>query len=153
MNTSTPQPADSPKIRLSLVGEPVIDIPAPTQMGGDIDSANLKIQYNVLARVIRPESRVAVIVSMTYLSEHTKLFSGSLTTGFDVVDLSAFITEKKGEDSFRIENDFLPMLINIAFSTTRGYFARELQGSVLASYPFPMISMENIRKRTTYQLV
>lgn len=152
MNTTMPQSTVNLKIRLSKVGDPVIDIPAPAQVEGGIVASDLKIQYNVLVRINRPESRVDVVVSMVYLSGQNKLFSGSLTTGFDVVDLTSYITAKEGEDEFRIESDFLPMLINIAFSTTRGYFARELVGSALAPYPFPMISMDILQKHTTYQL-
>ena len=153
MNTTMPQSTDNLKIRLSKVGEPVIDKPAPVQVVGGIVASDLKIQYNVLVRINRPESRVDIIVSMVYLAGQNKLFSGSLTTGFDVVDLASYITAKEGEDEFRIESDFLPMLINIAFSTTRGYFARELVGSALAPYPFPMISMDTLQKHTTYQLI
>lgn len=153
MSTTMPQSTDNLKIRLSLVGEPVIDIPAPVQAEGGIVASEIKIQYNVLVRIDRPESRVDIIVSMVYLVGQNKLFSGSLTTGFDVVDLASYITARDGEDEFRIESDFLPMLISIAFSTTRGYFARELVDSALAPYPFPMISMDTLQKHTTYQLI
>ena len=153
MNTTMPQSTDNLKIRLSKVGDPVIDKPAPVQVVGGIVASDLKIQYNVLVRINRPESRVDIIVSMVYLAGQNKLFSGSLTTGFDVVDLASYITAKEGEDEFRIESDFLPMLINIAFSTTRGYFARELVGSALAPYPFPMISMDILQKHTVYRLI
>ena len=148
-----PQLADNLKIRLSQIGEPVIDVPAPHQMDGAFDSSQLSVQYNVLVKVIRPESRVDVVVSMAYLLGQTKLFSGSLTTGFEVVELASYITREEGVEAFRIDSDFLPMLINIAFSTTRGYFARDLQGTVLAPYPFPMIPMDSIRKRTSYRLI
>lgn len=153
MSTTMPQSTDNLKIRLSQVGEPVIDIPAPVQAEGGIVASELKIQYNVLVRIDRPESRVDIIVSMVYLAGQNKLFSGSLTTGFEVVDLASYITARDGEDEFRIESDFFPMLISIAFSTTRGYFARELVGSALAPYPFPMISMDTLQKHTTYQLI
>ena len=153
MSITMPQSTDNLKIRLSKVGEPVIDIPAPVQIDGGLSAAELKIQYNVIARVNRPESRVDITVSMVYLSDQKKLFSGNLTTGFDVVDLASYITAKDGEDEFRIESDFLPMLISIAFSTTRGYFVRELLGTALEPYPFPMFSMESIQKHTTYQLI
>ena len=148
-----PQPIDNLRIRLFSVGNAVIDTAAPTLGDYALSPADLKIQYGVSVVVNRPESRVDVKVSMSYLSDQTALFSGGLTTSFDVVELSSFISTKEGEDGFRIENDFLPMLINIAFGTTRGYFARELQGSVLAPYPFPMVSMEGIQKRTTYRLI
>lgn len=153
MSTTMPQSTDNLKIRLSQVGEPVIDIPAPVQAEGGIVASELKIQYNVLVRIDRPESRVDIIVSMVYLAGQNKLFSGSLTTGFEVVDLASYITARDGEGEFRIESDFFPMLISIAFSTTRGYFARELVGSALAPYPFPMISMDTLQKHTTYQLI
>lgn len=153
MSTTMPQSTDNLKIRLSQVGEPVIDIPAPVQAEGGIVASELKIQYNVLVRIDRPESRVDIIVSMVYLAGQNKLFSGSLTTGFEVVDLASYITARDGEDEFRIESDFFPMLISIAFSTTRGYFARELVDSALAPYPFPMISMDTLQKHTTYQLI
>ena len=152
MITHMPTPADSLKIRLSQVGDPVINVPAPAKAEGGFPSSDLKIQYNVQVNVNRPESRVDIVVGMAYLSGPKFLFSGSLTSSFDVVDLASFISAKDGEDEFRIESDFLPMLIGIAFSTTRGYFVRELKDSALAPYPFPMISLESIQKRTLYKL-
>ena len=148
-----PSPVDSVRIRLSFVGDPVIEIPAPSKIQEDISSSELKIQYKTVAVLNRPESRVDIIVTMVYFIEQTMVFSGSLTTGFEVVDLASFITAKEGEDGFQIGSDFLPLLLNIAFSTTRGYMARELSGSALAAYPFPMVSMEGIQKRTTYRLI
>lgn len=153
MNTHMPTPADNLRIRLSQVGNPIITVPAPDRVEEGLSSSDLKIQYNVQVKVNRPESRVEIVVSMAYLSGSKFLFSGSLTTIFDVVDLASYITAKEGEDEFRIESDFLPMLISIAFSTTRGYFVRELLGTALAPYPFPMISTDSIKKRTSYQLI
>lgn len=148
-----PQLADNLKIRLSSVGEPVINTQAPTQSYGVINPDELKILFKVSVEINRPESKVNIVVAMDYMMGQEKMFSGSLTTGFDVVGLASFITTPEGEDTFRIENDFLPMLISIAFSTTRGYFVRELVGTVLEPYPFPMIPMESIKKRTSFQLI
>lgn len=151
MNIATMQnSAESLKIRLSSVDDAVIDTPAPA--GGNLSASDLKVMYKVAVEINRPLSQVKVNVALSYLLGHNTIFSGSLATTFDVVDLSLYITEQEGEDEFRIESDFLPMLISIAFSTTRGYFVRELQGTVLARYPFPMISMDSIQKRVTYQL-
>ena len=146
-------PADSVRIRLSFVGEPVIEIPAPAKIEEEIPSSDLKIQFKVMEVLNRPESKVDIIVTMVYYIEQTMVFTGSLITSFEVVNLESFITAKEGEDGFQIECDFLPMLLSIAFSTTRGYMARELSGSALAAYPFPMVSMESIMKRTTYRLI
>ena len=148
-----PQLNDNLKIRLSFVGAPSIEAPSLTQIEGGVDSSALKIQYNVSVVINRPESKVNVIVSMAYMLDQEKLFSGSLTTGYEVVNLASYISATEGDDKFRIESDFLPMLINSAFSTTRGYFTRELANTVLAPYPFPMISMDNIQKRTSFQLI
>ena len=145
-------PARNLRIRLSAVGNAVIDTPAPVLMEGGIPTSDLKVLYKVAVEVNRPVSQVNVNVMLAYLTGQKTLFSGSLVTTFDVVDLSSYITEIEGEDEFRIESDFLPMMISIAFSTTRGYFVRELKGTALALYPFPMISMDSIQKRTTYQL-
>ena len=146
------EPAESLRIRLSAVGNAVIDNPAPALMEGGFSASNLKVSYKVAVEVNRPMSQVNVNVMLAYLAGQKTLFSGSLVTTFDVVDLSKYISEKEGEDEFRIESDFLPMMISIAFSTTRGYFVRELMGTALAPYPFPMISMDSIQKRTSYQL-
>ena len=81
------------------------------------------------------------------------MFSGGLTTRFEVVNLYEYIISKEGENEFQVENDFIPMLINISFGTTRGYFIRELQDTVLSKYPFPIISFDNILKKTSYQLI
>ncbi len=146
-------PVDNPRIRLSSVGNPIIINQAPIQMDGEIASSDLKIQYRVSAEINRPQSIVNVIVLLTYITDSKTLFSGSLTTTFNVVDLPSYITVKEGEDKFRIESDFLPTLISIAFSTTRGYYVRELQGTILAPYPFPMISIDSLLRRVTYKLI
>ena len=146
------EPAENLRIRLASVGNVVIDTCAPAQIEDGISASDLKVSYKAGVEVDRPHSKVNVDVTLIYLSGRKTLFSGSLTTVFDVVDLASFITEEEGEDGFRIESDFLPMLIGIAFSTTRGYFARDLQDTALAPYPFPIIPMDSIQKRTTYQL-
>lgn len=146
-------PVDNLKIRLLTVGNPDIRTEAPTTINGELSSSDLKIQYQVSVVVNRPLSEVDVIVAMTYLSKGEILFSGRLTSTFEVVDLASFITVKDDDDQFQIESNFLPMLISIAFSTTRGYFARELQGTALAPFPFPMITMERLQKRTTFKLI
>ncbi len=153
MSITMPQSIDNLRIRLSKVGSPVIDTSALRQISGGIDASDLKIQYNVLVKVNRPESQVDVIVSMVYLDGQIKLFSGNLTTTFEVLDLASYITVNDGDEEFHIEKDFLPMLIDVAFSTARGYFARELSNSALSPYPFPMISLDIIRKHTSYQLI
>ena len=127
-----PEPVNNLKIRLLSVGNPLIVTPVPLQMEGPLSPESLRINFKVLVRIIRPESRIAVTVSMGYHFESTALFEGGVTTEFEVVDLASLITANEGEDEFRLENDFLPMLINIAFSTARGYFAHELKDSVLA---------------------
>jgi len=153
MNTVMQEPADNLKIRLTSVGNPVIHTPVPQNYKADISSADLKILYKVSVVVNRPLSLVDVEVTMSYQMGQKTIFSGSLTTTFDVLDLASYITAKDGEDTFRIESDFFPMLLGIAFSTTRGYFVRELQGTALGQYPFPMISIDSIKKRTSYRLV
>lgn len=139
------------KIRLASVGDPVIDTPMTVTINGDLSS--LKIRYDDKVILDRTESRVKVIVAMAYLLDGLTLFSGNLTIAFDVVDLASYITTQDGEDKFRIESNFLPMLNGIAFSTARGYFARELANTALAPYPFPIIALDSIEKRTTYQLI
>ena len=146
-------PAEDLRIRLSRVGNPVIEVPAPPLSEGVMSASDLKIKYNVEVTVNRPESTVEIVVTMSYLRGQGVLFSGHLTTCFEVVNLASFITSEDKGDEFRLESDFLPMLISIAFSTTRGYFVRELADSALATYPFPMITMDNIKKRTSYQLL
>ena len=153
MDMLMPMPAEDLKIRLSQVGNPVIEVPAPLQSEGVISSSDLKVKYNVEVTINRPESIVEIVVTMAYLRGQGVLFSGHLTTCFEVVNLASFITAEGGGGEFRLESDFLPMLISIAFSTTRGYFVRELADSALAPYPFPMITMDNIKKRTSYQLL
>lgn len=147
-----PQPSNNLKIRLSSVGNPVIDKSAPTQLETGFNPDDLKIQFKVSVEINRPESQVIIVVMLEYLLGQNQLFSGSLTSDFSVVDLASYITTQE-DDKFRIESDFLPMLISIAFSTTRGYFVRELAGTVLEPYPFPIVSMDSIQKRSSYHLI
>ena len=145
-------PAENLRIRLSSVGDAVIETYPPVRMDSGIAASDLMVSYKVAVEVDRPRSQVGVKVTMAYTDARKTLFSGTLETTFYVVDLASYITEMKREDEFRIESDFLPMMISLAFSTTRGYFVRELQGTALEPYPFPIVSMESIQKRTTYKL-
>lgn len=146
-------PVENMRIRLAHIGEMIIETRLPAGMSGNLSAEDLKIQYSVSVLVNRPESSVDITVSMAYSSGRLELFSGSLTSRFDVIGLGRYIIAMEGSNEFQIQNDFLPMLINIAFGTTRGYLARELQDTVLSPYPFPMISLDNIQKRTSYQLI
>ena len=153
MNMHMQTPVENIKIRLASLGKMVIKTKSPVDMDSGISADDLKIHYDVTVVVNRPESCVDITVSMAYSLERLDVFSGSLTSRFDVIDLERYIVAIEGSNEFQIRNDFLPMLINIAFGTTRGYLACELQDTVLSSYPFPMISMDNIQKRTSYQLI
>lgn len=153
MSMPMPSPIDNLRIRLASVGDAVIETAAPEHMQMVFSPSDLRIQYAVSVVVNRPESRVDVVVSMSFFLGQEALFSGHLTTSFDVIDLDSYITAKEGEEEFHVEHDFFPMLISIAFGTTRGYFVKELQGTVLAPYPFPMIGLDSIQKRTSYRLV
>lgn len=147
-----PQPANDLKIRFSSIGDLIVETPAPAPEGITIDPSELKISYKVSVEVNRPASKVIIVVSIMYFLGEQKLFSGKLTNCFDVVSLASYITEQEG-GQFRIESDFLPMLISVSFSSARGYFACALKDSALAAYPFPMVSLDNVQKRTSYHLV
>ena len=146
-------PDNNLKIRLVFVGDPVISTKAPEQVENGISAEDIKIQFGVRVVVDRPASKVDVVVTFSYFTGAITLFSGSLTSSFEVLDLASLIQTQDGEDGFRLESDFLPILINIAFSNTRGYFVNELRSSALAPYPFPIVSMDSIKKRTTYKLI
>lgn len=153
MNMHMQTPVENMKIRLASIGRMAVKTKPPVGMDNGLSADDLKIQYAVSVIVNRPESCVDITVSMAYSLEMMDAFSGSLTSRFDVIDLERYIVATEGSNEFQIQNDFLPMLINIAFGTTRGYLARELQDTVLSPYPFPMISMDNIQKRTSYRLI
>ena len=146
-------PVENIKIRLVMVGEPCVEYHPPVHVGDTLSEDNLQIQYSVLVKINRPDSVVDVYVTMSYYVGGDKLFSGSLTNRFEVVNLAEYIISTDDNNEFRVKNDFIPMLINISFSTTRGYFARELQNTELSMYPFPIIALDMIQKRTSYQLM
>ena len=148
-----PLPDNNLRIRLIFVGDRQVSTEAPAQIDKPLSAEDIKIQFAVRIVIDRPESQVGIIVSYSYLHGQGTLFSASLTTKYEVLDLASYVKTTEGEDSFKLENDFLPMLVNIAFSTTRGYFVRELEGTVLEKYPFPIVSMDSIKKRTTYKLI
>lgn len=139
------------KIRLASIGKPEIVVSAPKEM--TIDPDTLKIQYSVNVIVNRPESQVQILVGMAYVAGQTEVFNGRLMSSFDIVNLASYVLVNEEDESFQIESDFLPTLINVAFGTTRGYFAAETKGTALEPYPFPVFSLEDIQKRTCYQLV
>ena len=148
----TPMPSpDQLKMRLVSIGKPEIVVPAPKEM--PIDPDTLKIQYSVNVIVNRPESLVQVLVSMAYMAGRTTVFNGRLLSSFEVVNLASYVLVNEEDESFQVESDFLPTLINVAFGTTRGYFAAETKGTALEPYPFPIFALEDIQKRTSYQLI
>ena len=139
------------KIRLVSIDKPEIIVPAPKEMA--IDPDTLKIQYSVNVVVNRPESQVQVLVGMAYMASLTEVFNGHLASSFEVVNLASYVLVNEEDESFQIESDFIPTLINVAFGTARGYFAAETKGTALEPYPFPIFSLEDIQRRTSYQLI
>lgn len=145
--------AESPRIRLaSIVGENIYKS-APLNSQIEIHVEKLKVRYDVLVTIDRPQSQVRIKIGLMYSSDGNLVFSGEVASVFDVVELDSFISEKGDDGEFRVEQDFFPMLVNIAFGTTRGYFAARNVGTVLEDYPFPMMDMENVMKHVEYQLI
>lgn len=145
--------AESPRIRLaSIVGENIYKS-APLNSQIEIHVEKLKVRYDVLVTIDRPQSQVRIKIVLMYSSDGDLVFSGEVSSVFDVVELDSFISEKGDNGKFRVEQDFFPMLVNIAFGTARGYFAARNVGTVLEGYPFPMMNMENVMKHVEYQLI
>lgn len=144
--------ADIVKIRLNSVGNPEYrSFPGSTDEV-PLSPENVRVGFSVDVEINRPESLVKVKVTMGYLDGQKTIFDGTLESVYEVQELASFITEEEG-GKFHLESNFLPMLINMSFGTTRGYFVAALSKTVLQKYPFPMIDTESVLKRTSYQLV
>lgn len=146
-------PDNKIKMRLSKIGDCRIYNNLSSYMGDKISSSNLRINYNMTVQINRSLSTVMINTAIKYYDGETALFFGDLDCFFMVEDLFSYVEVTKGDNSFQVKSDFLPMLEGIAFSTTRGYFARELVGSILEDFPFPMITIDNLLKRTSYQII
>ena len=140
-------------MRLTKIGSCEIENNLSSISVEHLDKTNLKINYNVFVEINRPLSQVSVKVALSYLDGSSYLFNGKLTCTFEIEKLSTFIELDEEKDEFNIKSDFLPSLIALSFSTTRGYFARELIGTALEAYPFPMISSKSLLERVNYQVI
>ena len=141
------------KMRLTKIGSCEIENNLSSISVEHLDKTNLKINYNVFVEINLPLSQVSVKVALSYLDGSSYLFNGKLTCTFEIEKLSTFIELDEEKDEFNIKSDFLPSLIARSFSTTRGYFARELIGTALEAYPFPMISSKSLLERVNYQVI
>lgn len=141
------------KMRLTKIGSCEIENNLSSISVEHLDKTNLKINYNVFVEINLPLSQVSVKVALSYLDGSSYLFNGKLTCTFEIEKLSTFIELDEEKDEFNIKSDFLPSLIALSFSTTRGYFARELIGTALEAYPFPMISSKSLLERVNYQVI
>ena len=141
------------KMRLTKIGSCEIENNLSSISVEHLDKTNLKINYNVFVEINLPLSQVSVKVALSYLDGSSYLFNGKLTCTFEIEKLSTFIEFDEKKDEFNIKSDFLPSLIALSFSTTRGYFARELIGTALEAYPFPMISSKSLLARDNYQVI
>jgi hypothetical protein len=143
---------DPPMFRIQSIGNPVMTFPCPISLDF-IQPEDLKVSDKVHVTVNPAASCIDFKVILSYMLERETVFIGELTNRFEVKDLSSYIDEGESEDEFQIDVDFIPMLLGIAFANTRGYFAAELKNTPLAPFPFPMVALEHVQKRTTYELV
>lgn len=148
-----PDSNENIKMRLASIGNLTITTPLQTEIDTNQLNTDLRIQFGVQVQLVRPESKVIVSVTMSYILNQLTIFSGTITIEYIVLDLASYIKVKDQENSFVLENDFMPMLVGAGFSTARGYFARQLVNTYLEKYPFPIFALSEILKRTTYQLV
>lgn len=146
-------PAENHKFRLiSITGEN-ISKSTPANVDVEICVDMLKVRYGVVVTIDRPESQVRVEVCLTYLQGGDTVFSGRVSSIFEVQSLDSLISEKDDGREFRVEQNFLPMLVNVAFGTARGYFAARNIGTSLENYPFPVMDMDNVMKHVEYLLI
>ena len=148
-------PSDNIKtqMRLTQIGNCEIDNHLSSFKADQIEIGKLKIDYSAQVEINRPLSQVAVRITLCYYMGTADLFVGKLTCFFEVEGLSSFIEVDENKEELNIKSDFLPSLIGISFSTSRGYFVRELVGTPLEAYPFPIVSNKSLLSRVKYQVI
>ncbi|MDF9829333.1 hypothetical protein [Parabacteroides sp. PF5-6] len=98
------------------------------------------------------------------------LFNIDLSVGYEEFDTQALILEAENrfvfhvkdlrslvkiqnENSFSLEVDFLPTLINIAIGTMRGIIYSRTGSSSLSEFPLPMMSMNELINNAQSQVI
>ena len=74
--------------------------------------------------------------------EKKKLASIEVATLFEIVNMEAHI-EAQGEQ-FNDKSDLVPMMLNIAIGSTRGFIASKVAGTILAKYPLPIMDIQEV---------
>ena len=135
------------QIKLLTVSENrVLDRLGGTDYEG-LSEENLIFQFKLGTELQMKERIVVLKAAVKYVFEGKEMLQVEDALRFEVEGLEEIVTINKDTDTLVFSVDILPTFISVAFGALRGMVYKETKGTVLESYPLPLISMESLKER------
>ena len=109
-----------------------------------MDESNLAFQYRISTEFNLTEDEIVVRPEIRYKYNQTQVFVGGADVVFYVQDLSSIVKIDSDKMQLDISVDILPTLLSAAYSTLRGLVHTQLIGTPLASFPIPLLEVNNL---------
>ena len=135
------------QIKLLTVSENrVLDRLGGTDYEG-LTEENLIFQFKLGTELQMKERIVVLKAAVKYVFEGKEMLQVEDALSFEVEGLEEIVTINKSDDTLVFSVDILPTFISVAFGALRGMVYKETKGTVLESYPLPLIPMESLKER------
>ena len=135
------------QIKLLTVSENrVLDRLGGTDYEG-LSEENLIFQFKLGTELQMKERIVVLKAAVKYVFEGKEMLQVEDALRFEVEGLEEIVTINKDTDTLVFSVDILPTFISVAFGALRGMVYKETKGTVLESYPLPLIPMESLKER------
>ena len=108
---------------------------------------NLIFQFKLGTELQMKERIVVLKAAVKYVFEGKEMLQVEDALSFEVEGLEEIVTINKSDDTLVFSVDILPTFISVAFGALRGMVYKETKGTVLESYPLPLIPMESLKER------
>lgn len=112
----------------------------------------LQVAHRVVIEVLLDGSAINVITSLKYLLEDRDVSEISVRCRFKAEPFWDLVKIDKETHTVDFEEALVFTIVPVAFSTTRGYYLARLEGTPLASYPYPIIQTEDLLRQIKISL-
>lgn len=92
-----------------------------------------------LSIIIKNDRKLEIEVGMKYGDNNIEYSELKLLFQFDVTGLSQLMKVEDASKKISFDKALLFVVVPVAFSTARGYYAAKLEDSPLSRFPFPLL--------------
>lgn len=108
--------------------------------------SGITLQYLLETGIFTSANRIVLRAGVRYNSNDNRLCELVLRIQYSISELASIVSIDEDMKEIRFSCDIIPVLLNAAFGSLRGALYERVKGTIIESYPLPLISIPELEK-------